>query len=177
MDATIPAEQAEPHIRLSVIIPYYNTPFYMMEPLLASIDGQIGVDMSTVEVLIVDDKSTHSDLTAENLNRFAHIKPKVIRALSNGGPGIARQIGIQNAKGDYMIFCDSDDVIHSVGVFSLYYDAMRDDKWDLINTSWLEEKRLPDGRYTYITHQNDNTWINLTRLVHVLSNQFGKMTH
>ena len=153
------ATTQEPHIRLSVIIPYYNTPFYMMEPLLASIDGQIGVDMSTVEVLIVDDKSTHSELTAENLNRFAHIKPKVIRALSNGGPGIARQIGIQNAKGDYMIFCDSDDVIHSVGVFSLYYDAMKDDKWDLINTSWLEEKRLPDGRYTYITHQNDNTWL------------------
>jgi hypothetical protein len=58
-----------------------------------------------------------------------------------------------------MIFCDSDDVIHSVGVFSLYYDAMKDDKWDIINTSWLEEKIDSDGRVTYITHQNDNTWM------------------
>jgi len=156
--ATAPKPQ-EPHIRLSVIIPYYNTPFAMMEPLLTSIDGQIGVDMSTVEVIIVDDASTKSELTAENLNKFAHIKPKVIRALSNGGPGVARQIGIHNARGDYLMFADSDDVIHSVGVFSLFYDAIKEDKFDLVNTSWLEEKLLPDGRYTYITHQNDNTWM------------------
>ena len=163
-------EPASKHIRLSVIIPYYNTPFSVMEPLLTSIDGQIGVDMDTVEVIIVDDASTKSELTAENLYKFTHIRPKVVRALSNGGPGVARQIGINNATGDYLLFADADDVIHSVGVFSLFYDAIKDDQWDIVNTSWLEEKMLPDGRYTYITHQNDNTWILLYCLVHVLSN-------
>lgn len=86
-------------MRLSIIIPYYNTKKYTDE-LLACLDPQITQD---VEVLLVDDGSDVEFTTNYDWCR-------VIRQ-ENGGSSGARNIGIENTTGDYISFIDSDDLV------------------------------------------------------------------
>ncbi|QDE88366.1 glycosyl transferase [Myxococcus xanthus] len=86
----------------SVIIPTYNRA-RLLEAALASVFAQEERDF---EVLVVDDGST--DDTLETLARYG----EQVRVLSqrNAGPGAARNLGIQEARGAYVAFLDSDDV-------------------------------------------------------------------
>ncbi|WP_141588216.1 glycosyltransferase family A protein [Myxococcus sp. AB056] len=86
----------------SVIIPTYNRA-RLLEAALASVFAQEERDF---EVLVVDDGST--DDTLETLARHG----ERVRVLSqrNAGPGAARNLGIQAARGTYVAFLDSDDV-------------------------------------------------------------------
>ncbi|WP_141619613.1 glycosyltransferase family A protein [Myxococcus sp. AB036A] len=86
----------------SVIIPTYNRA-RLLEAALASVFAQEERDF---EVLVVDDGST--DDTLETLARHG----EQVRVLSqrNAGPGAARNLGIQEARGTYVAFLDSDDV-------------------------------------------------------------------
>ncbi|WNZ63301.1 glycosyltransferase family 2 protein [Myxococcus sp. MxC21-1] len=86
----------------SVIIPTYNRA-RLLEAALASVFAQEERDF---EVLVVDDGST--DDTLETLARYG----EQVRVLSqrNAGPGTARNLGIQEARGTYVAFLDSDDV-------------------------------------------------------------------
>ncbi|NOJ76845.1 glycosyltransferase family 2 protein [Myxococcus xanthus] len=86
----------------SVIIPTYNRA-RLLEAALASVFAQEERDF---EVLVVDDGST--DDTLETLARYG----EQVRVLSqrNAGPGAARNLGIQEARGTYVAFLDSDDV-------------------------------------------------------------------
>lgn len=87
------------HYRLTVIIPYWNAEPYTSE-LLACLDKQM---RSEIEVIVVDDGSTVPFKTD-----FKWCK--VIRK-SNGGVSTARNIGLDNAKGDYVQFIDADDLV------------------------------------------------------------------
>ena len=84
---------------LSIIIPYYNTEQYMND-LLVCLDKQM---MPGVEVLIVDDGSKVPFSTE-------YPWAKVFRK-ENEGPGIARNVGLDNMSGEYFTFIDSDDLV------------------------------------------------------------------
>jgi len=87
-------------IKLSVIIPVYNTGKYLQK-CLESIFSQSFQDF---EVICVDDGST--DNSAEILNKF----PKVtVFHTENCGSGVARNLALDSAKGEYVLFVDSDD--------------------------------------------------------------------
>jgi glycosyltransferase involved in cell wall biosynthesis len=70
---------------------------------LASVSAQTFTDY---EVIVVDDGS--KDGTWEELQTLA-LSVRIFRQ-ENAGPGAARNLGIQNANGDYITFLDSDDV-------------------------------------------------------------------
>ncbi|NVJ05898.1 glycosyltransferase family 2 protein [Myxococcus sp. AM001] len=88
--------------RFSVIIPTYNRA-RLLEAALASVFAQEERDF---EVLVVDDGST--DDTLETLARHGE-RVRVLRQ-RNAGPGAARNLGIQEARGTYVAFLDSDDL-------------------------------------------------------------------
>lgn len=92
---------------ISVIIPVYNTEVYL-EECLQSVLTQTFRDF---EVIIVDDGST--DGSASICDRFAQEFPN-IKAIhqKNQGVSAARNAGISHARGKYLLFLDSDDVIH-----------------------------------------------------------------
>lgn len=94
------------HKTLSVIIPAYNVERYI-EKCIDSIKNQID---NTMEIIIVDDGS--SDSTATICDMYAE-ENKNIRVfhINNGGQARARNIGIGEAKGEYIMFIDSDDYI------------------------------------------------------------------
>lgn len=91
---------------ISVIVPVYNTKKYL-ERCINSLLKQTYPDM---EIILVDDGST--DGSGEVCDRFA-AEDRRIRVFhkENGGSSSARNLGLDNAKGDYIGFVDSDDYV------------------------------------------------------------------
>lgn len=88
-------------MKLSIIIPVYNLEQYI-EKCLNSILAQ---SFNDYEIICINDGSTDNSL--EILNRY---KDKiVIIDKENEGSGVARNVGIDKAKGEYIFFVDGDD--------------------------------------------------------------------
>lgn len=84
---------------VSIIIPYYNRP-KKLKRCLNSILIQTYQDF---EILVVDDYSTIP------LNLEGDSRIKVFRNQKNLGPGLSRNVGLENFNGEYIAFLDSDD--------------------------------------------------------------------
>ena len=91
---------------VSVIMPTYNTGIL----LISSINSILKQTYSDLELIVVDDCS--SDKETKNILEEFSLKDnriKVILLDSNHGPSHARNIAIDEASGQYIAFCDSDD--------------------------------------------------------------------
>ena len=98
-------------ICLSIIIPVYNVEKYIHECLL-SLCNQIE---NSIEVILVNDGST--DQSVQIIDEFILALPSTLKQhfivihQENQGVSHARNNGIQNAKGSYITFIDSDDIV------------------------------------------------------------------
>ena len=91
---------------LSVIIPTYNAEDTISSCLLSVLSQKV----HSMEVLVIDDGST--DNTAEIVQRLARIDNRIKYIhQQNSGVACARQVGIDNATGEYIINVDSDDIV------------------------------------------------------------------
>lgn len=89
---------------ISIIIPVYNVEKY----LVGCIQSIINQTYSDFEVILVDDGST--DNSAIICDYYSSIDSRIkCLHLINQGVSKARNVGLENAKGDYIAFCDSDD--------------------------------------------------------------------
>lgn len=113
--ATHAADGAPADKLLSVIIPCYNVESYLMD-CIRSLHRNLG---EGYEFLFVDDVST--DRTLELLEREVPKLPgaRIVGGESNLGLAGARNVGIDAARGTYIAFLDSDDL-----VFPGYYDQL-----------------------------------------------------
>ncbi|WNP28401.1 glycosyltransferase [Moraxella sp. DOX410] len=91
-------------MRFSIIVPVYNVEDYL-DTCLKSILAQSFTDY---EVIVVNDGSTDSSkkICEYYTHKYSHIK---LIDKTNGGLSDARNYGIDNAQGEYLIFLDSDD--------------------------------------------------------------------
>ena len=108
-------------VRISIVIPVYNSEEYL-DKCLSSIVLQ---DMSSYEVILVDDGSTDSSpLICE---RYSATDPR-FKAIAkpNGGVSSARNVGLGIADGEYVMFVDSDDAL-APGALSALDEAISDD--------------------------------------------------
>ena len=89
---------------LSVIIPIYNVEKYLRQ----CIESVIQQHIKDMELILVDDGSIDSSpqICDDYANKYNSVK--VIHK-TNGGASSARNLGLKNAKGEYIIFLDSDD--------------------------------------------------------------------
>lgn len=104
--------------KIDVVIPAYNVPENILFRCLASIACQTVVD--EVDVTIVDDASDEEYKEAYNnlALRFENLlNVRVIGYAENGGPGVARQYGMDNVSNGYITFIDADDTFN--GAFAL----------------------------------------------------------
>ena len=90
-------------LSVSVIIPTYNRPDYLREA-IASLLAQTRVPN---EIIVVNDGST--DNTADVLSTFQ--APVITLHKANGGQASARNLGIERATGDALVFLDDDDTL------------------------------------------------------------------
>ena len=94
---------------LSLIVPVYNVEKYLEECLDSLLDQD--VDKSEYEIVCVNDGSTDGSL--EILRDYAARFPNIVVVdKENGGVATARNAGLDAARGDYIWFFDSDDVMH-----------------------------------------------------------------
>lgn len=104
--------------KVSVIIPVYNQEAFIGDCL----DAVLMQDLEDIEVLCVNDGSTDQSLAI--LRRYACKDSRlVIIDQSNQGVAAARNIGIENASGEYLIFLDPDDYYPNSGVLRKLYNA------------------------------------------------------
>lgn len=101
--------------KIDVIIPAYNVPDNIIFRCLSSIACQDIVN--ELEVTIVDDASTKQNYQAVADHFSSLLKINILRYETNGGPGVARQYGIDHTKNGYMTFIDADDTFN--GAFAL----------------------------------------------------------
>lgn len=94
-------------MRYSIIIPVYNRPDEVAE-LLGSLAVQTFTDF---EIIIVEDGSTIS--CAVEAESYRNVMSVQYFIKPNGGPGPARNFGAARAKGDWLIFLDSDTIVPS----------------------------------------------------------------
>lgn len=144
---------------LSVIIPHYAETPAELTPAFSSVNNQVGIDWKQIEVLLVNDANPDAIPPREWFDVWHNLHIRTVVAETNAGPGVARQLGIDNAIGDYVLFIDADDCLHSVGVLGAFLQEIDQKHPDLITTPWLEEMLYPDGRYSYLTHDNERTWM------------------
>ena len=100
--------------KVSIIIPVYNRALMVKEALNAALNQTY----KNIEIIVVDDGST--DNTLEVLEEVASLHSNIrIINQKNQGVAVARQVGLENASGDYIIFLDSDDLINNICVEEL----------------------------------------------------------
>ena len=106
---------------LSIIIPHYNLPSELLERCIASIVRQ-EIATDDYEIIIVDDASHTPPVRIEEI--FSGINIKLI-ITSHGGPGAARNRGIEEARGTYIEFIDADDMLITSKSYRLCLDKLR----------------------------------------------------
>ena len=112
--------------KVSVIIPVYNTQDYIRQT-LESIAGQT---LREIEIVVVDDGSTDGSLSIVRGMAAADSRIHVF-SQANQGQSVARNTGLGQAKGKYVYFMDSDDLLDA-GALECSYRKCEENALDLV---------------------------------------------
>ena len=88
----------------SIIIPHYNIPDLLMRCLKS-----IPVS-EDIQVIVVDDNSPDADTYLDRYPELSRQYLEFIRTTKGGGAGYARNVGLDHAKGKWLLFADADDL-------------------------------------------------------------------
>ncbi len=114
--------------QLSVIIPVYNAEKYLEE----CVDSIRNQTLKDIEIILIDDGST--DASPEILDRLSNEDERIkIFRKENGGAGLARNLGLEKATGEYIGFVDSDDLTEPE-MFETLLTAAREEDADMAMT-------------------------------------------
>ena len=132
-DKDLISENTNIKFELSIIVPVYNVEKYLEKCMDSIINQKTNF---SYEVICVNDGSTDSSL--EILNKYAN-KYKQVKIISekNQGLSAARNTGIKNSSGKYLMFIDSDDYIAETCVEKLMKEATKED-YDLVKAGYIE---------------------------------------
>ena len=115
---------------------------------------QLGVDFENIEILVVEDGGEPID--------EAHFVgyPFKVKTFNFGHKGVSacRNIGLDHATGDYIMFCDCDDRFISAYAIHLFLKAIKQSMFDIVKTPFLEDQVI-DGELKLIRHDQDITFI------------------
>lgn len=94
--------------KISVIVPVYNVEKYLRR----CVDSILAQTFTDFELLLIDDGS--KDKSGEICDEYAKTDNRVkVFHKENGGVSSARNLGLDNAKGEWICFCDADDWVLS----------------------------------------------------------------
>lgn len=108
-------------MELSIIIPVCNVEQYI-GPCLESIYRQ-GLSDDVFEVIVVNDGSTDRSMDVIEDVMSRHHNISVIHQ-DNAGPSVSRNVGMEKATGEYVLFVDSDDLLMDHGLSVLLQKAI-----------------------------------------------------
>ncbi|MHC5407769.1 glycosyltransferase family 2 protein [Listeria seeligeri] len=118
-------------IKISVVVPTYNTEIEGLKNLMASIDKQT-MNKDEYELVFVDDGSTTD--TYERLQEFAKARSNMtVKQIENSGWGSRpRNIATQMAKGEYILYLDHDDTVFPEA-FERVYNFGKENNLDVVS--------------------------------------------
>lgn len=125
-------------IKVSIIVPVYNAQAYLEECLMSLINQTLRAE--ELEIIAVDDCSTDASLEILECYAKAYPQLRVLRTKQNSGPGGARNVGLDAARGEYLGFVDSDDAAVPTMFEQMYETALAGD-YDIVDTGvYYQEK-------------------------------------
>lgn len=108
--------------KISIVVPVYNVEKYIRE----CVDSLINQTYKNIEIILVDDGSTDkSSLICDEYAKL-DIRVKVIHK-NNEGVSLARTTGINEAKGKYLCFVDSDDIVSRDYILKMHNQILKHD--------------------------------------------------
>lgn len=111
------------NIKISVIVPVYNVENYL-EACIESVIAQ--KNFLDIELILIDDGST--DRSSEIIKKYTESYENILGYhQENAGQSKARNRGVNYAKGEYIYFLDSDDLIPDLAMKQLYELAVKED--------------------------------------------------
>ena len=121
--------------KISVIIPIYNMELYLSKAL----DSVLAQTLKDIEIICINDGSDDNsgNILNEYKNKYENIK---IIDQENHGVGYARNVGINNAAGEYLAFLDPDDYLISDKTYSLLYRAVKEHDVKIAGGSLCEDR-------------------------------------
>ncbi len=109
-------------VKISVVIPVYNTQNYLNE----CIDSVLNQSFKDFEIICINDGSTDNSLSILSDYEVSDERIKVI-SQQNRGLGASRNEGLKLAQGEYVLFLDSDDYLTPDALEKLYNQAYAND--------------------------------------------------
>lgn len=120
---------------VTVVIPTFGRSALLTE----AVDSVLAQSFDDLECIVVDDASP------EPVSMPSHPKLRVIRMATNGGPGAARNFGIEAALGAHVAFLDSDDR-YTTDRLELVADRLGSNRLVLCRMAGLDEPDRATGR-------------------------------
>ena len=143
---------------ISIIVPVYNNDKYLHN----CINSIINQTYRNIEIILIDDGSTDTSLQVCNFYSNKDKRIKVIHK-ENGGLSEARNYGIKHAKGDYIFFIDSDDIIQNNTIEIMY--SVLENKNDCISICNFERF---NSKYSYSTNKIIKKYTSLSYFEEIL---------
>ena len=150
------------HYKVSIIIPIYNCYKYITLCARSLFEQTLeGVEYIFVNDATPDDSIKILEAIIED---YPVRKPfvKIINLEKNGGVSNARNIGIQNATGEYVIHCDSDDWVDK-DMFERLYKKAKETDADIVGCNFRHE--YTDVQYDFHQQYADTVDENIRRLI------------
>ena len=145
---------------LSILIPRYKENEEVLRFLLDSIKVQQGVNLKFIEVIIGQDGLEQDDLDTWFVYEYNKYFPINYVKFEHGGVSATRNKLMDICHGEYIQFCDADDLFSSVLALKLIIEKILAGGFDILYSTFTEEiyddkKRKKE----YVIHQNDCTFV------------------
>lgn len=128
---------------VSIIVPVYNVEKYLSD-CIVSICNQT---YSQLEIILIDDGST--DSSGQICEQYRQIDNRIrVFHQKNAGAACAKNVGLDNASGEYICFVDSDDYISSDYIYNLIH-AIKDSNADIIECTFFTVFKNKVDRQTF----------------------------
>lgn len=131
--------------KVSVIVPVYNAEKYLRE----AIESVLNQTYTDFELLLINDRST--DKSREICEEYSKKDERIIlleNDTENHGPGPTRNIGLDNATGDFIYFMDADDWIDK-SLLEICIDRMRETNADIVQVGVEYEQEDGNSSFEY----------------------------
>jgi glycosyltransferase involved in cell wall biosynthesis len=169
--------QSSSELMLSIIVPVFNVAPYVEQGLMSIVNQDFA---HAYEIILIDDCSTDGSLGI--CRQFARDYPdkfNLIESLTNGGVSVARNLGLEQARGRYLMFVDPDDILPP-NATSCMFEAAEHYAADIVKGNLVlfgdsERRPAPDQVHSTTLIAGDDVLTELFEHARVRGHIAGKM--